>query len=259
MQVRALVCPFRNNNNLVLSELQRKRSKLVDSLSDPNEGMSTLDEQINGYLSLLMGMLNGPADGGGKSKLRHLIRFKWTHTLLGPTPTLFQDVLYEMISVCQEYAIWLMKHSAMISSKEQVSMDDAKIAHKCLKKAAGIFQSMDKDYSGRLLEKAPVGSDLDSRVSAAYVKQCLAEAQEITIARAIELKHSPSLISALAAETSSLFLSAASSIKAIDPVIVGKWLKYFTFKSAFYNAYVSSKLLFSKLIDQFTIGLYIPW
>lgn len=253
MQVSTYKSSFFPHTHLTISELQRKRSKLVDSLSDPKEGMSTLDEQINGYLSLLLGMLNGPADGGGKSKLRHLIRFKWTHTLLGPTPTVFQDVLYEIISICQEYAIWLMKHSAMISAKDQVSMDDAKIAHKCLKKAAGIFQSMDSDYAGRLLDKAPVGSDLDSRVSSAYVKQCLAEAQEITIARAIELKHSPSLISALAAETSSLFLSAASSIKAIDPVIVGKWLKYFTFKSAFYNAYVSSEpvstfhlLIFSK-------------
>lgn len=223
----------------VNSELQRKRSKLIDSLSDPRESMSTLDDQVNSYLSLLMGLLNGPVDGGGKSKLRHLIRFKWTHTLLGTTPVVFQDVLYELISISQEYAIWLTKHSAMISAKDQVSMDEAKVAHKCLKKAAGIFQSMDSDFAGRLLEKAPVGSDLDSRVSTAYVKQCLAEAQEITIARAIELKHSPSLISALAAETSSLFLSAASSIKAIDPTIVGKWMKYFTFKSAFYNAYVS--------------------
>lgn len=220
-----------------VSELQRKRSHLIDSLSDPKESSIALDGQVNSYLSLLMGMLNGPVDGSEKSKLRHLIKFKWTHTLLGPTPTVFQDVLYEIISVCQEYAIWLTKHSAMISAKDQVSMDEAKTAHKCLKKAAGIFQAMDSEFSGRLLEKAPVGSDLDSRVSTAYVKQCLAEAQEITIARAIELKHSPSLISALAAETSNLFLSAASSIKTVDPVIVGKWMKYFSFKSAFYNAY----------------------
>lgn len=211
---------------------------MIESLSDPKESVTVLEEEVKSYLSLLMGMLNGPVDGTGRSKLRHVIRFKWTHTLLGSTPIVFQDVLYEMISISQEYGIWLTKHSAMISAKDEVSMEEAKIGHKCLKKAAGIFQSMDSELVGRLLETAPAGSDLDSRVSAAYVKQCLAEAQEITIARAIELKHSPSLISSLAAETSSLFLTAASSIKALDPNIVGKWMKYFTFKSAIYNAYV---------------------
>lgn len=222
---------------------------MIESLSDPKESVSVLEEEVNSYLSLLTGMLNGPVDGRGRSKLRHVMRFKWTQTLLGPTPVVFQDVLYEMISISQEYAIWLTKHAAMISAKDQVSMEEAKMGHKCLKKAAGIFQSVDSELAGRLFQSVdselagrllepPAGSDLDSRVSAAYVKQCLAEAQEITIARAIELKHSPSLISSLAAETSALFLSAASSVKTLDPAVVGKWIKYFSFKSAIYNAYV---------------------
>ena len=35
----------------------------------------------------------------------------------------------------------------------------------------------------------------------AYKLECTAEAQEVTVARAIELKHKPDLISALAHET----------------------------------------------------------
>lgn len=49
------------------------------------------------------------------------------------------------------------------------------------------------------------GSDVDRNVLSAYITQCTAEAQEITIARAIELKHSPKLITALAAETAKAY------------------------------------------------------
>ena len=102
-----------------------------------------------------------------------------------------------------------------------------------------MFRFVEAEYAHRLLEKPPEGSDLDARVTSAFVLQCTAEAQEITIARAIELKHSPSLISALAFETSQTFLSAASAIKSLDPSIAGKWVKYMLFKSVFYEAYVS--------------------
>lgn len=207
-------------------------------LSDPSGNYDELELTLNQYLSLLMGVIFGPPELG-QSKLRHLIRFKWTHSLLGTTPSVHQDALFELISMCQEYGLWLTKHAAMISSKDDVKIDDAKKVHQCLKKAAGVFLTMDKEYVPRLIEKGDPGSDLDSRVATAYVKQCLAEAQEITIARAIELKHAPSLISSLAAETSRTFLSGASSIKALDPSIAGKWMKYFTFKSAFYDSYVS--------------------
>jgi len=39
--------------------------------------------------------------------------------------------------------------------------------------------------------------------------QCVAEAQEVTVARAVELKHKASLISALTYETSKLFNAAS--------------------------------------------------
>ena len=150
-----------------------------------------------------------------------------------------QDAIFELISICQEYALWLMKHAANLSAKEEIKMEDAKVVHQSLRKAAGILKAMQNDYVGKLLEKPEAGSDNDTRVTAAYIHQCSAEAQEVTIARAIELKHSASLISALAAETSKLFLAAASSVKALDPTKFAKWMRYFQFKSYFYEAYVS--------------------
>lgn len=207
-------------------------------MCDPSSNVEETEALLMKYLSLLQGFTFGPGQSG-PSKLRHLSKFKWTQMLQGNTPLVYKDSLFEVISICQEFALWLTKHTAMVCSKEDPSLDDAKKAHTCLRKAAGIFRHVENEYVHRLLEKGPVGSDLDSRVSSSFVLQCTAEAQEITIARAIELKHSPSLISALAYETSQTFLSAASAIKSLDPSIAGKWIKYMIFKSVFYEAYVS--------------------
>ena len=59
----------------------------------------------------------------------------------------------------------------------------------------------------------------------------------VTIARAIEMKHSPALISGLALETSKTFLQALSAIKALDIAKVGKWMHYFRTKCFIYEAY----------------------
>ena len=206
-------------------------------MSDPSSGVQETESLLNKYLSLLIGMTNGP-QASGPSKLRHVSKYKWTQMLLGNTPVVQRDSLFELVSICQEYALWLSKHAAMVCAKDDPSLDDAKAAHTCLRKAAGVFRLIDGEVIHRLLEKPIDGSDMDSRVSSAFVLQCQAEAQEITIARAIELKHSASLISALANETSQTFLSSAASIKALDPTIAGKWVKYLVFKSLFYEAYV---------------------
>lgn len=216
--------------------MRSERKNLIERFSDPSSPLDEVEKSLKNYLSLLMGMTFGP-ETTGPSKLRHLNKFKWTQTLLGNTPHVYRDSMFELISICQEYALWLTKHAAQVCAKEDPSLDDAKKAHTCLRKAAGVFKKMDAEYTARLLDKPAAGSDQDSRVVQAFVLQCTAEAQEITIARAIELKHNSSLISALAYETSQTFLSAASAIKAIDPAIAGKWTKYFVFKSVFYETY----------------------
>jgi hypothetical protein len=57
-------------------------------------------------------------------------------------------------------------------------MDEAKLVHSSLRKAAGLFTFVEK-YFLRQLQTNPVqGSDLDPRVLSAYLNQCTAEAQE---------------------------------------------------------------------------------
>ncbi|KAF4523404.1 hypothetical protein B566_EDAN007875 [Ephemera danica] len=67
--------------------------------------------------------------------------------------------------------------------------------------------------------------------------QCTAEAQEVTVARAIELKHNAALISALAHETSKLFTEAADLLGPINEKLAGQWKKYLQLKAAFYMSY----------------------
>lgn len=55
-----------------------------------------------------------------------------------------------------------------------------------------------------------VGNDMESNILEAYINQCIAEAQEVTIARAIELKHASKLVSALSAETALKYQSCGN-------------------------------------------------
>jgi hypothetical protein len=61
--------------------------------------------------------------------------------------------------------------------------------------------------------------------------------QTVTVARAVELKHNPSLISALANETFKLFSEAARILDSLGDM-VSQWTRYLRLKAAVYQAYV---------------------
>lgn len=71
--------------------------------------------------------------------------------------------------------------------------------------------------------------------------QCKIFPFPVTVARAVELKHNASLISALANETSKLFQDAANTLKAFGE-LSAQWIMYLELKSAFYQSYVSNIL-----------------
>lgn len=62
----------------------------------------------------------------------------------------------------------------------------------------------------------------------------------VSVARAVELNHSPSLISALANETAKLFHEAEVALSSLDVKVAGQWRKYLQLKYNFYMAYVRS-------------------
>jgi hypothetical protein len=67
----------------------------------------------------------------------------------------------------------------------------------------------------------------------------------VTLARAMELKHNPSLISALANETFKLFSDAAKTLESLADV-ASQWIKYLLLKAAVYQAYVCFDHFFKK-------------
>jgi hypothetical protein len=72
--------------------------------------------------------------------------------------------------------------------------------------------------------------------------QCKAEAQEVTIARAIEMKHSAKLISSLSSETAKSYEMCDKYIESFDAEHFDKWRKYFQLKNKFYLTYAFAYL-----------------
>ncbi|XP_068084611.1 BRO1 domain-containing protein BROX [Anabrus simplex] len=218
----------------ICSDLKQCRQRLLQVLPDVNNSPESVDSLYHTYLSLMFGFLN---DFGstGPSKLRHSTLFKWTHTLLGNVPQLQRDTVFEVANMSCNVALWYMKHASMIAAKDDITMDEAKEVHKSLRKAAGIFRFVQREFLPQVQGKQKEGSDLDPRVTASYMTQCTAEAQEVTVARAVELKHNPGLISALANETARLFLEAANNLGNLE--VAQQWKLYLQLKAEFYLAY----------------------
>lgn len=227
-----------SSSSKMLAELKLARSKLLNYLTDPSNDSKSIQQAAEFYLSLLHGLVDVPASGSGDSKLRKLVMFKWTNSICGNTPTCAADSVFEVTSICINVAIWYTKFAAKVASKGEVTMDEAKEVHTNLRNAAGLFKFAKESLMPRLGDlSAEKGADTDQRVLEAYQMQCVAEAQEVTVARAVELKHKASLISALTNETSKLFTAAGDALKSVEPTKAGKWKKYLDLKAAFYQAY----------------------
>ncbi|KAM3717776.1 BRO1 domain-containing protein BROX [Dirofilaria immitis] len=222
----------------ICNELRLRRAHLLEHFKDASNDLDVLDDDFKQYLSLFSGFVFAvDHDNTKPSKLTALIRFRWCNSMLGSVATEVNDSWFELLNICVNMALWLSKHAAWIAAKDEVFEGDAKKAHTCLRRAAGILIFV-RESADRVtgLTSFP-GSDFDSAVLTAYINQFTAEAQEITVARAIELKHSPGLITALAYETSHLFTQADGSLGKLDQLLFGKWRYYLQLKSQIYTAY----------------------
>ncbi|VDM96326.1 unnamed protein product [Thelazia callipaeda] len=225
----------------ICNELRLRRSHLLEHFKNASNDYDTLNDEFKNYLSIFRGFVfavdSNRADVEKASKLAPIIRFRWGDSMLGAASMEVSDSWFEALNICINMAFWLSKHAAWIAAKDEVLEGDAKKAHTCLRRAAGILIFV-RENSGRVTGlTSVVGSDFDPTVLTAYISQFTAEAQEITVARAIELKHSPSLISAIAYETSNLFRQADKSLQNLDRLVFGKWRYYLQLKSEIYTAY----------------------
>ncbi|VDM27384.1 unnamed protein product [Hydatigera taeniaeformis] len=146
-----------------------------------------------------------------------------------------RDATFELIGILFNLALWFSKHAAKIA----IEMEQAVEVYKSLRNAAGLFEHIKKDLLGQVKGKVESGSDLDPCVLDVYILQSLAEAQEVTIARAMELKHDPGIIAPLACETATLYEKCRLGLQNIPESLVTKWRAYCIFKTACFRAYVS--------------------
>lgn len=234
--------PTSSDSHLVCSMLKRDRLNLLQLLSDPSNSLENGQTLFDTYISLLLGFLNDQSGKTfGDSKLRYTIKPKWTQSLGSQYTFDEQDATFEMISMIVNYALWLTKHAAYVAAiSAEPSEKEAKEVHKCLKMAAGKFKFVQENLVHKLIKsdknKPEAFYDTEDLILSTYINQCKAEAQEITIARAIELKHQPSLICSIADSTSVLFQAAADSLSSLDKNVIEKWKRYLGLKARFYKS-----------------------
>ncbi|KAM3930540.1 BRO1 domain-containing protein BROX [Leptodactylus fuscus] len=219
------------------SDLRTSRARLLELFTDATCNAEMMKTASDAYFSLLLGFINSLDGGTQDNKLRYIQNFKWTDTLQGNVPSAQQDAVFELISMGFNLGLWYSKYASRLAGKEDITEDEAKEVHKSLKIAAGIFSHLKESHIPKLITPVEKGRDLESRVIDAYVIQCQAEAQEVTIARAIELKHNPGLIAALAYETANYYQRADHTLSSLDPVYIAKWRSYIQLKMCFYMAY----------------------
>ncbi|XP_055728574.1 BRO1 domain-containing protein BROX [Salvelinus fontinalis] len=223
--------------NKICNDLRTTRARLLEMFTDTTCNPEIMKNGTDAYFSLLQGFI-APLDGTTQeNKLRFMQNFKWTDTLQGNTPSAQQDAIFDLISMAYNVAIWHTKFASRLAGKENVTEVDAKDVHRSLKFAAGIFKHLKEVHIPRLISPAEKGRDLEPRVIDTYIVQCQAEAQEVTIARAIELKHNATLIAALAFETANFYQKADGTLNTLEPECSSKWRKYLQLKQHFYMSY----------------------
>ncbi|CAJ0591410.1 unnamed protein product [Cylicocyclus nassatus] len=233
-----------NESTKICSELRLRREKLLELFRNAGNDLKDVDEKFTEYLRLFAGFLVdiGVLAAGGdpsraNSKLVPVVRYHWGHSMLGTASTEQSDSWFEALNLIECMAIWLMKHAAWVAGKDEVREVEAKECLSCLRRAAGMFAYVGSNLN-RLSGAADYeGADFDSKVVRGYELQAIAEAQEVVIARAIEMKHNPSLISALAAHTASLFGKAGDQLASFKDDVFGRWKRYLQLKQHFYLAY----------------------
>uniref|UniRef100_A0A8B9HME5 BRO1 domain-containing protein BROX n=1 Tax=Astyanax mexicanus TaxID=7994 RepID=A0A8B9HME5_ASTMX len=192
----------------ICNDLRTTRARLLDMFTDATCTPEIMKKATDEYLSLLQGFIVSLDGTGQENKLRFIQNFRWTDTLQGNTPSSQQDAVFELVSMGFNIAIWHTK----FASRLEVQIP-------------------------RLITPAEKGRDLEPRVIDTYIVQSQAEAQEVTIARAIELKHNVGLIAALAFETANFYQKADHTLNTLDPEYSMKWRKYLQLKQHFYMAY----------------------
>ncbi|EDV29140.1 uncharacterized protein TRIADDRAFT_19406 [Trichoplax adhaerens] len=227
----------KNNDAFKLFEkTNEERKNLLNILKNPQNDMKLIETSWQKYFALYLGFVFNAHKPGQDSPLRNLVPVHWTQSLTGRITVNTSDGIFELASMLINVAIWHMKRASCLAESGSLTMDDAKDIHKSLRIAAGLFQFVKENYAASLTSITGSCKDTEQQILEAYYTQCISEAEEVTVARAIELKHQASVVGGLSYETSKHFQAAATLLSSVNVNYAGKWKKYLVLKSVFYKA-----------------------
>uniref|UniRef100_A0A674PKD9 BRO1 domain-containing protein BROX n=1 Tax=Takifugu rubripes TaxID=31033 RepID=A0A674PKD9_TAKRU len=222
--------------NKICNDLRTTRARLLEMFTDITCNPEIMKNATDAYFSLLQGFIASLDGTTQENKMRFIQNFKWTDTLQGNTPSAQQDAVFELVSMAFNVGLWYTKFASRLAGKENIIF--SKLHPLPFSFSFIVFPWVLQDvHIPRLITPAEKGRDLEPRVIDAYIIQSQAEAQEVTIARAIELKHNANLIASLAFETANFYQKADHTLNTLDPEYSSKWRKYLQLKQHFYMAY----------------------
>nr|CDS20887.1 BRO1 domain containing protein BROX [Echinococcus granulosus] len=243
---------------MICSHMRERRQTLMKMFEDLGNSREAMIEATNQYISLLVGLATAPDSNNELDLEDNEDDGEDSNASEAPEPDAgnvtektkkdkegkkkkekktLRDANFELIGILFNLALWFSKHAAKIASNNNIEMEQAVEVYKSLRNAAGLFEHIKKDLLSKMKGKVESGSDLDPCILEAYVLQSLAEAQEVTIARAMELKHDPGIIAPLACETAILYEKCRFGLQNISESLVAKWRAYCIFKTACFRAY----------------------
>ena len=195
----------------------------VANAASPDEALSAAERGNSSASS----PLTAPA-----SKLRCAVRFEWSEAVVSPPPgapprtSNAADALFELASVLVATAVRLMHAAAAAcaDSATGVLTPASTRAYQLLRQAAGMLDFVAQSVAPAL-PAGLGGADTDLHVLRALSTLALADAQQLTVLRAVAKGNAPSLIASLAADSAALYSQACSQVRSLPqgscPVVEG--------------------------------------
>jgi hypothetical protein len=153
------------------------------------------------------------------SKLRMAGQYEWSEAVLSPPAgapprkAASSDALFELASALVAVATRLMHAAALacLDSPSGVATPASTRGYKLLREAAGMLEFAAREVLPAL--PAGLSADCDLQVVRALATAALADAQQLTVLRAVAKGNQPALIASLAADTAALYSQACSQVR----------------------------------------------
>ena len=202
-----------------------------------------------------------PAAGGihaalgplsGDSPLRYAVKFSWNQVLLTnntnkESTVEIADAVYELASALIAAAVWCQRRAALVhceSTPLGVPSGPSGQAYKLLRQAAGMYEYVSRTVLPLLSRTLTSTSTTEATDCTAPVLQAatscaIADAQSITVLRAIAKGNSPALIASLAKDTSDYYKEGAAALTSSShkDTSSSKLMTYLQYKQAVFESY----------------------